>query len=133
MEIINQKLTSISDHEKNDWIYNLARVTEDNKRIAFLDSIIERLEVHPSTVDMDWIEVWRKNIESGKVYFECSGYEVYGESYWDSDFEYDYFDEFEITNDLLKAFQFAGELLYRKITRKHPNWKRHNNRNPYSF
>lgn len=114
MEIVNKKLTSMSDSEKDSWIYNLARVTKEDKRIAFLNFTIDQPGEHLITPDVEWIGAFCEDIESGEIYFECTGYEVYGENYWDSDFKYDYFDEFKIGNDLLRAFQQAEELLYQK-------------------
>ncbi|MCG5103206.1 hypothetical protein [Oceanobacillus alkalisoli] len=114
MEIINKKLTSMSDSEKDNWIFNLARVTKEDKRNAFLSPIMNQSDQHLITADLEWIEALCEDIESGKVYFECTSYEVYGESYWDRDFKYDYFDEFRIGDDLLRAFQLTEELLYQK-------------------
>lgn len=60
------------------------------------------------------IEDWCRKVENEEIYFECSGYKVYGDSYWDSDYSYEYFDIFDIGKDLSRAFKVAEDLLYQK-------------------
>lgn len=60
------------------------------------------------------IEDWCRKIEEQEIYFECSGYEEYGESYWDSDYSYEYSDVFGIGKELSRAFQAAEDLLFQK-------------------
>lgn len=58
---------------------------KEDKRIAFLTFTTDQPDGHLSTPDVEWIEAFCEDIESGEIYFECTGYEVYGENHWDSD------------------------------------------------
>lgn len=60
------------------------------------------------------IEEWCEKVENQDIHIECQGYEEYGESYWDRDWSYEYFDVFGMGNKLSKAFQVAENLLSHK-------------------
>ncbi len=113
MTAVDNRLSAMSETEKTEWIHNLARTKKENERIAFLNSLDEKQD-YPASADREWIEDWCNKVENEEIYFECSGYEEYGESYWDSDFVYDYYDIFEIGKDLSNAFQVAEDMLFQK-------------------
>ncbi len=60
------------------------------------------------------IEEWCEKVENQDIHIECQSYEEYGESYWDRDWSYEYFDVFGMGNELSKAFQVAENLLSHK-------------------
>lgn len=45
------------------------------------------------------IEDWCSKIENQEIYLECSGYEVYGEHYWDRDWEFEYTALFDVISN----------------------------------
>ncbi len=114
MKAVDEKLSSMSEMEKTEWIYNMARTTKEHKRISFLNSLTEKHDYCPDISAKKEIEEWCKKIENEEIYFECSGYEEYGESFWDRDYTYDYYDTFGIAEDLSKGFQVAEDLLFQK-------------------
>ncbi|PWA07901.1 hypothetical protein DCC39_15990 [Pueribacillus theae] len=113
MRAVDKKLSTMSEMEKTEWIHNLARTKKEHERISFLNSLDEK-QGYPAIADRKWIEDWCNKVENEEIYFECRGYEEYGESYWDSDYIYDYYDSFEIGKDLSTAFQVAEDLLFQK-------------------
>jgi len=114
MKTIDKKLSAMSEQEKTIWIRNMARTTREHKRIEFLDSLDEKQKYSQIVYEKDGIEEWCEKIEDGEIYFECKGYEVYGENYWDNDYEYDYYDIFQINENLSKAYDVAKSLLFQK-------------------
>lgn len=114
MKTVEKKLSLMTEEEKTKWIYNKARIVKEHERKEILNSLNEESEYDSIIYEKDKIEQWCEKIEEGEIYFECSGYEEYGESYWDSDFVYDYYDPFGIRDDLNKGFQVAENLLFQK-------------------
>lgn len=114
MKSVDKKLSVMSETEKTKWIHNMARTTKEHGRIVFLNSLNGKQDYCSVVYEKKEIEEWCRKIENEEIYFECIGYEEYGESYWDSDYVYDYYDTFEIGKDLLKAFQVAEDLLFQK-------------------
>ena len=114
MKAVGEKLSAMSEKEKTKWIYNKARVSETNERSKFLNSLNGKADYEPIIYEKDKIEQWFKKIEEEEIYFECSSYEEYGESYWDRDFVYDYYDPFEIIEGLRDTFLIAESLLFQK-------------------
>lgn len=114
MKAVDKTLSIMSEMEKTEWIHNMARITKEHERIAFLNSLNEKQDYYPVIYEKNWIKEWCRKVENEEIYFECSGYEEYGESYWDRDYMYDYYDIFEIGKDLLRAFQVAEDLLFQK-------------------
>lgn len=95
----------------------MARTTNVNQRIIFLNSLTKKQDYCPDISikkEIKELEDWCRKIEDAETYFECSGYEEYGESYWDSDYTYEYSDIFEIGKELSRAFQIAEDLLFQK-------------------
>lgn len=114
MKSVDEKLATMSEKEKTKWIYNIARAVNEHDRSKFLNSLDEKREYRPAIYDKDELEEWCKKIEAGKIYFECNGYEEYGQDYWDNDFVYEYYDPFEIENKLSSTFKVAEDLLFQK-------------------
>lgn len=114
MKTVDGRLSTMSEAEKTQWIHNMARTTKENGMIAFLNSLEGRQDHCKVTSSKKEIEDWCKKIEDEDIYFQCSGYEEYGESYWDSDYSYVYSDNFGIGKELSRAFQVAKELLFQK-------------------
>jgi hypothetical protein len=104
MKAVDKKLSVMSETEKAKWIHDRARTTKEHERIKFINSLDEKQNNNLVISEKKWIEEWCRKVENEEIYFECSGYEEYGESYWDSD------DIFEIGKDLLRAFQVAEDL-----------------------
>lgn len=92
----------------------MARTAKEHERIVFLNSLNEKQDYCLIIYEKKGIEEWCKKVENQGIYFECSGYEEYGERYWNSDYTYDYYDIFEIGKDLSRAFQVAEDLLFQK-------------------
>ena len=114
MKAVEEKLFNMSEEEKTKWIYNKARIVKESQREEVLNSLDKEPDYNPTIYEKDKIEQWCEKVEEGEIYFECSGYEVYGESYWDSDYEYDYYDPFRIIDSLYDIFQIAENLLFQK-------------------
>ena len=125
MKAVEVKLSNMSEEEKTKWIYNKARTTKENQRKELLNSLDKEPDFNPTIYEKNNIEQWCEKVEEGEIYFECSGYEVYSESYWDSDYEYDYYDPFGIIDELYKAFQVAEDLMHQ---REYKESQRLNNR-----
>ncbi len=111
---VNEKLATMSEKEKTKWIYNIARTASEHDRVKLLNSLDGEKEYRPATYNKDELEEWCKKVEDAEIYFECSGYEEYGQNYWDNDFVYEYYDPFEIENKLSSSFQVAENLLFQK-------------------
>ncbi|MEN8906227.1 MAG: hypothetical protein ABF289_09755 [Clostridiales bacterium] len=115
MKIVNNKLLIMTDIDKTKWIQNIARTTNKNERIKFLNSLSENKDIEISKKnEIQKIEKWCEKIESGEIYFECVGYEEYGESYWDRDYTYEYTDTFNIGETISRSFQVAEDVLFQK-------------------
>jgi hypothetical protein len=117
MNAVDEKLSMMSEVEKTEWIHNIARTTNEDQRIIFVNSLTNKqvpsLDTSAKKKVKD-LEDWCRKIEDAEIYFECSGHEVYGESYWNRDYSYEYFDNFDIGEDLSRAFQVAEGLLFQK-------------------
>ena len=118
IKAVEGKLLAMSEMKKTEWIRNKARVTKENERIAFLNSLSVKQDYCPIIYEEKEIEDFFRKIEEGEVYFECSSYEEYGDSYWASEYSYEYSDAFEIEKDLCRAFQIAESLLFQKKYKK---------------
>jgi len=118
LKAVDEKLTIMSETKKSQWIHNMARITKENERIAFLNSLQEKQDYCSVTSLKKEIEDWCIKIEEQEIYFECSGYEEYGGNYWDSDYSYEYSDVFGIGKELSRAFQIAEDLLFQKEYRQ---------------
>ncbi len=114
MNAVEKELSIMPEDDKIKWIYNKARTAKEHERIKFLNSLNHKQDYKQFIYEKDKIEEWCRKVEEGEVYFECSGYEEYGENYWDRDYVYDYYDSFGITNDLNKVLKVAEELLFQK-------------------
>lgn len=114
MKAVGEKLSNMSEEEKNKWIYNKARIAKEHERNKILNSLDGKAYYEPVIYEKDKIEQWCKKIEEGEIHFECSGYEEYSEGYWDSDYVYDYYDPFEIIDGLYDALLLAENLLFQK-------------------
>jgi hypothetical protein len=114
MKSVEERLSIMTEEEKTKWIYSKARIAKEHERSKILNSLDKKQEFNPIIYEKDKIEKWCEKVEEGDIYFECSGYEEYSESYWDSDYVYDYYDPFGIIDELDKAFQVAEDLLLQK-------------------
>jgi hypothetical protein len=110
---VDEKLSTMSESEKEKWIHNLARTIKENERCKFLNSLNGENNSGESIHDINEIQEWCKNIQNGDIYFECSYCELYDENYWRDD-SYEYYDTYEIGKKLISAFQVAEDLLYQK-------------------
>lgn len=114
MKEVERKLATMTEKEKAKWIQNIARVTQKHERIKFLDSLNDKQDYKTVIYDKDELEVWFGKVKDGEIYFECSGYEEHGESYWKREYVYAYYDVFEIGKNFTRAFQVAEDLLFQK-------------------
>lgn len=110
---VDEKLTTMSEIEKEIWIHNLARTIQEDERGKFLGSLNGEKNSGKIIHDINEIQEWCKKIQNGDIYFECSYCEVYGENYWRDDC-YEYDDTYEIGKHLTYIFQVAEDLLYQK-------------------
>lgn len=118
MKAVDERLSVMTETEKTAWIHNLARTAKEQQRSAFLDSLKEsRAEEqagYQAIQAQKEAENWCRKIEAEEIYFERSGYEEYGQNYWDNDYGYEYTDAFNIGKNLYGAFQMAKDLLLQK-------------------
>ena len=114
MKSVEERLSIMTEEEITKRIYSKARIAKEHERSKILNSLDEKQEFNPIIYEKDKIEKWCEKVEEGDIYFECSGYEEYSESYWDSDYVYDYYAPFGIIDELDKAFQVAEDLLLQK-------------------
>ena len=97
IKAVDEKLSTMSEVDKSNWIHNIARTTDKSERIKFLNSLSENQDMDVSMKnEIKKIEEQCKKIESEEIYFECVGYEEYGENYWDRDYTYEYTDSYNI-------------------------------------
>ncbi len=113
MKAVDEILSNMTEVEKTEWIHNVARTTKEHKRFTFLNSLKEE-PVYMPLIAKNEVEEWCRKIENQEIYFEASSYEIYGASYWDTDYAYEYADSFEIGKELSRAFQIAEDLLFQK-------------------
>ncbi|WP_411680054.1 hypothetical protein [Clostridium thailandense] len=113
IKAVDEKLSTMSESEKEKWIHNLARTIQEDERCKFLNSLNGENNSVEIIQDIKEIQEWCEKIQNGDIYFECSYSEVYGENYWRDD-SYEYRDTYEIGKKLTSAFQIAEDLLYQK-------------------
>lgn len=106
----NHQMTEI---QKTDWIYNQARIVEENQRKDFLDSLSGRKNNHTELMPGNILE-WCNQIDSGEIYFETEEYEYYEEGAWESDWRTEYHDVFGIIPFLGEAINTCYQLLWQK-------------------
>lgn len=116
MNQIGEKLAEMSEQEKDEWIYNMARTTGEKRRNDFINSLIaiDTQQDHRLISLKKEMDDWCEKVDDQEIYIECRGYEVYGDSYWDNDWSYEYSDPFGIGSQLIRAFQVAEDLLFHK-------------------
>ncbi len=110
---IERKLSQMTEIQKTDWIYNQARIVEENQRKDFLDSLSGRKNNYTELMPGNILE-WCNQIDSGEIYFETEEYEYYEEGAWESDWRTEYHDVFGIIPFLGEAINTCYQLLWQK-------------------
>lgn len=57
------------------------------------------------------IQTWMEQIEAGEIYLEVEGYEDYSSGYWDSEWEWNYYDNCDIGGKIKMAANFAEDCM----------------------
>lgn len=109
MNSVEENLSLIkTEEELRNWIRNYARSIPEEERGSFLEQIqIRKLRSHNEILQelTDWCE----KVEEGEITLSCSGYEEYGESWWDRDWVTEYEDPMGIGAQLKRYYEEAEQ------------------------
>ena len=112
MNSVEENLSLIkTEEELRNWIRNYARSIPEEERGSFLEQIqIRKSRSHNEILQelTDWCE----KIEEGEITLSCSGYEEYGESWWDRDWVTEYEDPMGIGAQLKCYYEEAEQAVY---------------------
>lgn len=100
-----------SEKELKEWLKNYARTIEEEKREGFLKQF-EKKKKQSHAEDKKAVIGWCEQIEDGELTLTCRGYEEYGESYWDSDWVYEYEDDCGIGRQIAVFYHLAEQCVY---------------------
>ena len=104
MNLIRQKLSIMSEEEKNQWIYHYARVRSKNKREDMLDSLNFHRSI-PVDFNQDIFNEFIESVKNEELEIPATE-EEYGYGY-DSDYETYYMRDCELLNQLNGYIQYA--------------------------
>ncbi len=110
---VERQLSQMSEIQKTDWIYNQARIVEENQRKDFLENLSGRKNNHAELMAGSILE-WCNQIDSGEIYFETEEYEYYEEGAWESDWRTEYHDVSGIIPFLGEAINACYQMLWQK-------------------
>lgn len=108
---VEEHLKEMSEKQKTEWIYELARKTPKDQRCDFLDKLCGHTNIR-CELSIEDINDWCDEIDKGDLYFV--GEEVYGDNDWDNQWEIIYHDEYGIIPFYEKAIQYAYQQLMSK-------------------
>lgn len=112
MNSVEENLSLIkTEEELRNWIRNYARSIPEEERGSFLEQIqIRKLRSHNEILQE--LTDWCAKIEEGEITLSCSGYEEYGESWWDRDWVTEYEDPMGIGAQLKRYYEEAEQAVY---------------------
>ena len=100
-----------AEEELRNWIRNYARSIPEEERGSFLEQIqIRKSRSHKEILQE--LTDWCAKIEEGEITLSCSGYEEYGESWWDRDWVTEYEDPMGIGAQLKCYYEEAEQAVY---------------------
>ena len=112
MDSVEQNLSQIKTEEGlRNWIRNYARSLPEEERESFL----EQMQARKSRSHQDMLQElteWCEKVEEGEIALTCSGYEEYGESWWDRDWVTEYEDPKGIGLQLKRYYEDAEQAVY---------------------
>ena len=112
MNSVEENLSLIkTEEELRNWIRNYARSIPEEERGSFLEQIqIRKSRSHKEILQE--LTDWCAKIEEGEITLSCSGYEEYGESWWDRDWVTEYEDPMGIGAQLKCYYEEAEQAVY---------------------
>ncbi len=112
---IDKKLLEMSEQEKTHLLHEFARITKEENREAFLKIMEKQNKIEAKTYENQLNDIynWFSKIDNKKIYFECTGDEVY-DDYHHGEWVYEYNDKFNIGNTLESFLHIAENLLYER-------------------
>ena len=112
MNSVEENLSLIKTEEDlRNWIRNYARSIPEEERGSFLEQIqIRKSRSHKEILQE--LTDWCAKIEEGEITLSCSGYEEYGESWWDRDWVTEYEDPMGIGAQLKCYYEEAEQAVY---------------------
>lgn len=113
IEKVDKRLSDMSEDEKAKLIHNFARVTKQEDRKKFFEFMQSNYVDEKYEVEIKEINEWCQKIKDRKVYFECTGDEVYND-YYHGQWVYEYVDEYKIGETIENILQIAEKLVYQK-------------------
>ena len=107
MNSVEENLSLIkTEEELRNWIRNYARSIPEEERGSFLEQIQIRKSRSHNEILQELTD-WCAKIEEGEITLSCSGYEEYGESWWDRDWVTEYEDPMGIGAQLKRYYEEA--------------------------
>lgn len=92
MQAVEEQIDKFqSESELKEWLKNYARTIGEERREEFLKYFEKQGKVSHEE-ELKAVIDWCEEINEAELTLSCSGYEKYGESYWDSDWVYEYED-----------------------------------------
>lgn len=107
---IEKQLHNMSEDEKDQWIYDQARIVNEEKRQDFLDSLMEK-KMSAAELTPEEINDWCCQVDEGEICLESSSYESYQEGAWDSDWITEYHDTQHAMPHLVKVINACREMV----------------------
>ena len=112
MNSVEENLSLIkTEEELRNWIRNYARSIPEEERGSFLEQIQIRKSRSHNEILQELTD-WCAKIEEGEITLSCSGYEEYGESWWDRDWVTEYEDPMGIGAQLKCYYEEAEQAVY---------------------
>lgn len=112
MQKVEQEIEGIrTESELRDWIKNYARSIPEENRENFLEQFCKR-ECKSHEDELQEFYDFCEKIEDWELTLSCSGYEEYGESYWDRDWVYEYSDPCGIGEKITHFYTLAERCIY---------------------
>lgn len=110
---VEEQLKQMTEAEKTDWIYALARKVDEKDRQNFLNSLYGKKEIHMKLTKEEILD-WCQKVEEGEIYLEGKLSEYYEERGWGSDWIVEYHDTFGAMPYLTKAIDTCSQLVEKK-------------------
>lgn len=112
MNTVEENLSLIkTEDELRNWIRNYARSIPEEERGSFLEQMQTRKPRSHKEILKELTD-WCEKVEEGEIMLSSSGYEAYGESWWDSDWVTEYEDPMEIGSQLKRYYKEAEQAVY---------------------
>ena len=115
LSTVDEKLNSMTEKDKTNWIHELARKQKEYQWNDFLLSFTVTAEAEAVlTEQIERINDFLHKVEEGELCFHSEEEEYYEDDHWERDFRTVYLDPEGIGKQLLAAFELAENLVVYK-------------------